>query len=141
MPDHPNRYHFTQLPDKDSVQKSIQDLTDTPSVHAVVRTVAAFDRYVEWQFHRGHGVSLDRREYRGLMPRPRLILTQKGSAFELSTKRCVNFGGESVDYVAADSLQSLCDDLVSSGRARIGVTAATAGDARSQAASWLTGTR
>lgn len=57
------------------------------------RTVTAFDRYVEWRYRRGHGASLDRREYRGLMPRTRLVLTQKGGAFELSTKRRVNFGG------------------------------------------------
>jgi integrase len=75
------------------------------------KTVAAFDRYVEWRYRRGHGVSLDRREYRGLMPRTRLVLTQKGSAFELSAKRRVNFEGESVEYVAADSLQSYVTTL------------------------------
>ncbi|KAA0080914.1 site-specific integrase [Paraburkholderia sp. T12-10] len=75
------------------------------------RTIAAFDRYVEWRYRRGHGVSLDRREYRGLMPRTRLILTQKGGAFELSTKRRVNFEGETVEYLAADSLQSYVTGL------------------------------
>lgn len=44
------------------------------------RALEAFDRYVEWRYRRGAGVSLDRREYRGLMPRTRLILTQKGGA-------------------------------------------------------------
>lgn len=75
------------------------------------RTIAAFDRYVEWRYRRGHGVSLDRREYRGLMPRTRLILTQKGGALELSTKRRVNFEGETVVYLAADSLQSYVTGL------------------------------
>jgi integrase len=70
------------------------------------KTVAPLDRYVEWRYRRGHGVSLDRREYRGLMPRTCLILTQKGGAFELSTKRRVNFEGETVEYLAADSLKS-----------------------------------
>jgi integrase/recombinase XerD len=74
-------------------------------------TVAAFDRYVEWRYRRGHGVSLDRSEYRGLMPRTRLILAQKGGAFELSTKRRVNFEGETVEYLAADSLQSYVTSL------------------------------
>ncbi|WP_116138091.1 tyrosine-type recombinase/integrase [Trinickia diaoshuihuensis] len=69
-------------------------------------TVAAFDRYAEWRYRRGHGASLDRREYRGLMPRTRLVLTQKGGAFELSTKRRVNSAGETVEYLAADSLQN-----------------------------------
>ncbi|KVM89607.1 tyrosine-type recombinase/integrase [Burkholderia stagnalis] len=76
-----------------------------------VKTVEAFDRYVEWRYHRGHGASLDRREYRGLMPRTKLIVTQKGGAFELSTKRRVNFEGESMEYVAADSLQSYVTGL------------------------------
>ncbi|WP_063934531.1 tyrosine-type recombinase/integrase [Burkholderia pseudomallei] len=70
------------------------------------KAIEAFERYVEWRYRRGHGVSLDRREYCGLMPRTRLILTQKGSAFELSVKRRIHFEGESIEYLAADSLQS-----------------------------------
>jgi hypothetical protein len=35
-----------------------------------------------------------------------LILTQKGGPFEPSVKRRVNFAGETVEYLAADSLQS-----------------------------------
>ena len=75
------------------------------------KTVAAFDRYVEWRYRRGHGVSLDRREYRGLMPRTKLVLTHKGGSFELSAKRRVNFEGETVEYLAADSLQSYVTSL------------------------------
>lgn len=56
-------------------------------------------------------MSLDRREYRGLMPRTRLILTQKGGAFELSVKRRLSSEGESVEYLAADSLQSYVTSL------------------------------
>jgi integrase len=66
----------------------------------------AFDRYVEWRYARGDGVSLDKREYRGLLQRTRVILTRKGGPFELSVKRRVNFEGEAVEYLAADSLQS-----------------------------------
>jgi site-specific recombinase XerD len=40
------------------------------------------------------------------MPRTGLVLTQKGGAFELSTKRRVNSAGETVEYLAADSLQN-----------------------------------
>jgi integrase len=69
------------------------------------KNVEAFERYVEWRYRRGHGVSWDRREDRGLMPRTRSILMQKCGAFELSVKRRVNFEGESVEYLAADSLQ------------------------------------
>lgn len=75
------------------------------------RAVAAFDRYVEWRYRRGDGVSLDRREYRGLMPRTRLILTQKGGPFGLTVKRRVNSEGDVVEYLAADSLQSYVTSL------------------------------
>ncbi|MFM0616183.1 tyrosine-type recombinase/integrase [Paraburkholderia nemoris] len=73
--------------------------------------MTAFDRYIEWRYQRGAGAALDRRESRGLMPHTRLILTQKGSAFELSVKRRVNFDGETVEYLAADSLQSYVTGL------------------------------
>lgn len=75
------------------------------------KAIEAFDRYVEWRYSRGHGVSLDRSEYRGLMPRTRLIQTQKGSAFELSVKRRVNFAGEVMECLASDSLQSYITSL------------------------------
>jgi site-specific recombinase XerD len=75
------------------------------------RAVEAFDRYVEWRYRCGDAVSLDRSEYRGLMPRTRLILTQKGEPFELSVKRRVSFDGEPVEYWAADSLQSCVTSL------------------------------
>ncbi|VXC89921.1 conserved hypothetical protein [Burkholderia sp. 8Y] len=75
------------------------------------RTEAAFDRYVEWRYRRGMAASLDRREYRGLMPRTRLVLTQKGCGFELTKKRRVNGDGKPVKYLAADSLQSYVTGL------------------------------
>jgi integrase/recombinase XerD len=75
------------------------------------RTIVAFDRYIEWRYQRGAGAALDRREYRGLMPNTRLILTQKGSAYELSVMRRVNFDGEAVEYLAADSLQNYVTGL------------------------------
>lgn len=64
----------------------------------------------EWQ-QLVEGTALDRREYRGLMPETRLILTQKGSAFELSVKRRINLDGDTVEYLAADSLQSYVTGL------------------------------
>ena len=45
------------------------------------------------------------------MPHSRLILAQKGGAFELSAKRRVNFDGEAVEYLAVDSLQSYVTSL------------------------------
>jgi len=75
------------------------------------KALGAFDRYVEWRYARGHGASLDKREYSGLMPHTRLILTQKGGSFELSVKRRVNFDGDAVEYLASDSLQSYVTNL------------------------------
>ena len=75
------------------------------------KAIDAFDRYVEWRYRRGLGVALDRREYRGLMPDTRLVVTQKGGPFELSVKRRINVEGEPVEYLAADSLQTYVTDL------------------------------
>ncbi|WP_321948300.1 site-specific integrase [Paraburkholderia sp. J10-1] len=75
------------------------------------RTIKAIDRYVEWRYSRGHGVGLDRSEYRGLMPCTRLIQTQKGSSFELSVKCRVSFAGEVMEYFSADSLQNYITSL------------------------------
>jgi integrase/recombinase XerD len=84
------------------------------------RTIDALDRYIEWRCQRGAGRALDRREYRGLMPRTRLILTQKGGPFELSVKRRVNFDGEMAEYLAADSLQSYVTALYCSAGLGVG---------------------
>ncbi|ACB69144.1 integrase family protein (plasmid) [Burkholderia ambifaria MC40-6] len=84
------------------------------------RALEAVDRYVEWRYRRGAGVLLDRREYRGLMPHTRLILTQKGGPFELSVKRRMNFAGEPVEYLAADSLQSYVTSLYRAAGLRAG---------------------
>ncbi|MCX4149940.1 MULTISPECIES: site-specific integrase [Paraburkholderia] len=84
------------------------------------RTIDALDRYIEWRYQRGAGAALDRREYRGLMPRTRLILTQKGGPFELSVKRRVNFDGETAEYLAADSLQSYATGLYRSAGLGVG---------------------
>jgi integrase/recombinase XerD len=75
------------------------------------KAIDAFDRYVEWRYRRGLAVALDRREYRGLMPGTRLVVTQKGGAFELSVKRRINVECELVEYLAADSLQTYVTDL------------------------------
>ncbi|CAG9235632.1 Integrase [Paraburkholderia tropica] len=75
------------------------------------KAIDAFDRYVEWRYERGHGTFLDRREYRGLMPQTRLVVTQQGGAFALSTKRRVNAEGQTIEYLAADSLQDYVTEL------------------------------
>lgn len=70
------------------------------------RALAALDRYIEWRWEHGKGTALDRQKWRGLMPQTSLILTHKGSRYELSVKRRTNDVGEQVEYLAADSLQS-----------------------------------
>jgi len=75
------------------------------------KLIAAMDRYIEWRLAKRFGCSLDGRQYRGLMPKTRLILTWKGDPYELNTKRARNAAGEIVEYLAADSLQSYIKGL------------------------------
>lgn len=75
------------------------------------KLIAAFDRYVEWRKAKRFGCSLDDRQYRGLMPQTRLILTWKGGPYELNTKRVRNTAGELVCYKVADSLQTYVKGL------------------------------
>lgn len=75
------------------------------------KLITAMDRYIEWRLSKRFGCSLDGRQYRGLMPKTRLILTWKGGSYELNTKRAKNAAGEVVEYLAADSLQSYIKGL------------------------------
>jgi site-specific recombinase XerD len=75
------------------------------------KMVTAPDRYIEWRWGRDKGSAMDRRLYRGLMPRTCLILTHKGGPYELSIKRRINEAWEPVDYLAADSLQTYVTGL------------------------------
>lgn len=75
------------------------------------KLIAAMDRYIEWRLAKRFGCSLDGRQYRGLMPKTRLILTWKGGPYELNTKRARNAAGEAVEYLAADSLQNYIKGL------------------------------
>lgn len=70
------------------------------------KAIEAFDRYVEWRYLRSAAAALDRQDHRGLLPKSRLIVTQKGGPFELSVKRRINLDDKCVEYWAADSLQS-----------------------------------
>lgn len=75
------------------------------------KLIAAMDRYIEWRLAKRFSCSLDGRQYRGLMPKTRLILTWKGGPYELNTKRARNAAGEVVEYLAADSLQTYIKGL------------------------------
>lgn len=75
------------------------------------KLIAALDRYIEWRKAKRFGCSLNDRHYRGLMPQTKLIVTWKGGAYSLNTKRAKNAAGEIVEYKAADSLQDYIKDL------------------------------
>lgn len=75
------------------------------------KLIAALEQYIAWRTGKGFGCSLDDRQYRGLMPETRLVLTWKGGPYELNVKRTVNSAGEPVEYVAADSLQTYIKGL------------------------------
>lgn len=75
------------------------------------KLIAAIERYIEWRQAKDFGCSLDARRYRGLEPATRLVLTWKGGAYELATKRRINTAGELVEYLAADSLQNYIKGL------------------------------
>ncbi len=69
------------------------------------QTITALERYLAYRTERGLGTELTTDKYRGLSPQTKLILKQSGGSFCQNTKRRVNFGGERIDYTAADSLQ------------------------------------
>ena len=69
------------------------------------------ERYIEWRKAKRFGCSFNDRQYRGLSPATRLILTWKGGPYELNLKRTTNTAGEPVEYWAADSLQAYIKGL------------------------------
>lgn len=70
------------------------------------KAIEALDRYLDYRTAQRLRTTGDPGRYRGLEPSSKLILTHKGYKFHLNTKRRVNWSGESVDYLACDSLQS-----------------------------------
>lgn len=75
------------------------------------KLIAALERYIQWRKDKHFGCALDDRQYRGLMPETKLILTWKGGPYELSPKRITNVDGEVIEYLAADSLQTYVKGL------------------------------
>lgn len=75
------------------------------------KLIAALERYIEWRKAKRFGCSFNDRQYRGLSPATRLILTWKGGPYELNLKRTTNTAGEPVEYWAADSLQAYIKGL------------------------------
>ena len=69
-------------------------------------TIAALECYLAHRIERGLGTELTAERFRGLSPTTALILTHKGSRFYLNVKRRINYAGETIDYLACDSLQA-----------------------------------
>ena len=69
-------------------------------------TIAALECYLAHRIERGLGTELTAERFRGLSPATTLILTHKGSRFYLNVKRRINYAGETIDYLACDSLQA-----------------------------------
>lgn len=69
-------------------------------------TREALDAYIEWRWNTGFATELDRRRYRGLSPQTALIVTRRGSAFELTKKPRVLASAQLEDYWAFDALQA-----------------------------------
>lgn len=70
------------------------------------QTIEALERYLAHRIARGLGTELTAERFRGLSPATALILTHKGSRFYLNTKRRIDYAGETIDYLACDSLQA-----------------------------------
>lgn len=68
--------------------------------------IAALDRYVERRWNQDLATEFARKRYRGMCPETPLILTHKGSGFELTTKRQKMADGSTEDFLACDSLQA-----------------------------------
>jgi site-specific recombinase XerD len=66
----------------------------------------ALGAYIDHRWEEGHGTEFDRRRYRGLSPATPMVLTHKGTGFELQAKRRCLVGGQVETYWACDSLQA-----------------------------------
>ncbi|AXK38532.1 tyrosine-type recombinase/integrase [Crenobacter cavernae] len=71
----------------------------------------ALETYLSYRLSHRLGCALGDAEYRGLMPCTKLLLTHRGSSFELVRKRRTLPDGRKVDYWAADALEARFRDL------------------------------
>lgn len=93
-----------------SVRAAIRKGSKQRCVYPTNKTLLqAMDRYVEHRIQRGAGVSAES-TYRGLLAHQPLVLSRRGGAYELNTKRRTIEAGRK-DYKAADALQSYVTKL------------------------------
>lgn len=75
------------------------------------KLIEAFEDYIAWRKKKRFCCALADTKYRGLMPATKLIVTWKGSKYELTEKRILNTAGEEVYYRVASSLQAYVTTL------------------------------
>jgi site-specific recombinase XerD len=68
--------------------------------------LSALEAYIEHRWAAGQGTEFHRRRYRGLSPTTPMVLTHKGTGFELQAKPRKLVGGEIETYWACDTLQA-----------------------------------
>lgn len=69
------------------------------------KLLAALDAYVAYRLAKGLATTLEPGPYRGLLPHLPMLISRRGGAYSLNTKRRTLLDGERRDYKAADSLQ------------------------------------
>lgn len=69
------------------------------------------EAYLAYRLQNRLGCALDAAEYRGLMPHTKLLLTHRGSGFELVKKRRTLPDGRKAEYWAADALEARFREL------------------------------
>ena len=75
------------------------------------KLVLALEDYISWRKAKRFGCSLSDAKYQGLLPRTALIVTWKGSRYEMTEKAIKNTDGETVYYRVAASLQTYVTGL------------------------------
>lgn len=71
----------------------------------------ALDHYLDYRVANDLGCAIDRARYRGLLPETKLLLTHRGSGYELVRKTRTLPDGRQEDYWAADALEARFRDL------------------------------
>lgn len=79
----------------------------------VPKLIEAINMYIEYRVKNKLGATLNTVEYRGLYPHSKILLTHKGSGFELTKKTRKSIDGTLVDYWAADALEARFRELYS----------------------------
>lgn len=69
--------------------------------------ICALEAYIALRQQKRLRVTPNSSTYRGLQPHSQLILSENGTGYSLKRKKRINAEGETVEYSAADTLQSM----------------------------------